>query len=64
MAETIPEVNTNDINTTVPTGLINFFFATSATTPGFNSLIPAPRVPSLVSTEPVELLCRCRQWQY
>ena len=29
-----------------------------ATAPGFNSLIPAPSVPSLISTEPVELLCR------
>ena len=29
-----------------------------ATTSGFNPLIPAPNVPSLVSTEPVELLCR------
>ena len=29
-----------------------------AATPGFNSLIPAPSVPSLVSTELVELLCR------
>ena len=28
-----------------------------AATPGFNSLISAPIVPSLVSTEPVELLC-------
>ena len=26
--------------------------------PRFNSLIPAPSVPSLISTEPVELLCR------
>ena len=25
---------------------------------GFNSLIPVPSVPSLISTEPVELLCR------
>ena len=29
-----------------------------AAAPGFNSLIPAPSVPSLISTEPVELLCR------
>ena len=29
-----------------------------ATAPGFNSLIPAPSVPSLISTEPVELLCK------
>ena len=29
-----------------------------AATPGFNSLIPAQSVPSLVSTEPVELFCR------
>ena len=26
--------------------------------PGFNSLIPAPSVPSLIGTEPVKLLCR------
>ena len=29
-----------------------------AAAPDFNSLIPAPSVPSLTSTEPVELLCR------
>ena len=29
-----------------------------AAAPGFNSLIPAPSVPSLISTEPVALLCR------
>ena len=29
-----------------------------AVAPGFNSLISAPSVPSLISTEPVELLCR------
>ena len=29
-----------------------------AAAPGFNSLIPAPSVPSLISTEPVEFLCR------
>ena len=29
-----------------------------AAAPGFNSLIPAPSVSSLISTEPVELLCR------
>ena len=29
-----------------------------AAAPGFNSLIPAPSVPSLISTETVELLCR------
>ena len=29
-----------------------------AAAPGFNSLISAPSVPSLISTEPVELLCR------
>ena len=29
-----------------------------AAAPGFYSLIPAPSVPSLISTEPVELLCR------
>ena len=29
-----------------------------AATPGFNSLVPAPSVPSLVSTEPAELLYR------
>ena len=28
-----------------------------AATPGFNSLISAPSVQSLISTEPVELLC-------
>ena len=28
-----------------------------AAAPGFNSLIPAPSVPSLISTEPVELIC-------
>ena len=32
--------------------------ASGAAAPGFNSLIPAPSVPSLISTEPVELLCR------
>ena len=32
--------------------------ASRAAAPGFNSLIPAPSVPSLTSTEPVELLCR------
>ena len=31
---------------------------TGAAAPGFNSLIPAPSVPSLIRTEPVELLCR------
>ena len=31
---------------------------TGAAAPGFNSLIPAPSVPSLISTEPVEFLCR------
>ena len=29
-----------------------------AAAPGFNSLIPVPNVPSLISTEPVQLLCR------
>ena len=29
-----------------------------AVAPGFNSLIPAPSVSSLISAEPVELLCR------
>ena len=29
-----------------------------AVTPHFNSLIPTPSLPSLVCTEPVELLCR------
>ena len=29
-----------------------------AAAPGLNSLIPAPSVSSLISTEPVELLCR------
>ena len=29
-----------------------------AATPGFNSWIPVQNVPSLISTEPVELLCR------
>ena len=33
-------------------------YALGAAAPGFNSLIPAPSVPSLISTEPVELLCR------
>ena len=31
---------------------------TGAATPDFNSLIPASSVPSLASTEPVELFCR------
>ena len=31
---------------------------TGTAAPGFNSLIPAPSVPSLTSTEPVELLRR------
>ena len=31
---------------------------TGEVAPGFNSLIPAPSVPSLISTEPVKLLCR------
>ena len=31
---------------------------TGVAAPSFNSLIPAPSVPSLISTEPVELLCR------
>ena len=31
---------------------------TGAATPGFNSLIPEPSVPSLVGTEPVQLFCR------
>ena len=29
-----------------------------AEAPGFNSLIPASSVPSLISTEPVKMLCR------
>ena len=29
-----------------------------AAAPGFNSLIPPPSVPTLISTKPVELLCR------
>ena len=37
---------------------IGFFYMCDATTSGFNPLIPAPNVPSLVSTEPVELLCK------
>ena len=36
----------------------NKFFSSGAAAPGFNSLIPAPSVPSLISTEPMELLCR------
>ena len=35
-----------------------FYAILGAAAPGFNSLIPAPSVPSLISTEPVELLCR------
>ena len=31
---------------------------TGAAAPGFISLIPAPSVPLLISTEPVELFCR------
>ena len=42
--------------------LMTFFFRgqrlVGAAAPGFNSLIPTPSVPSLISTEPVELLCR------
>ena len=34
------------------------FDDSGAAAPGFNSLIPAPSVPSLISTEPVELFCR------
>ena len=34
------------------------FFPSGVAATGFNSLIPAPSVPSLISTEPVELLCR------
>ena len=37
--------------------LTNKQFIDGAATPGFNSLISAPSVPSLISTEPVELLC-------
>ena len=38
--------------------MINHFYVSGAAAPGFNSLIPAPSVPSLISTEPVELLYR------
>ena len=31
---------------------------TGVAAPGFNSLIPTPSVPSLISAEPGELLCR------
>ena len=35
-----------------------WFVGCGAAAPSFNSLIPAPSVPSLISTEPVEWLCR------
>ena len=37
---------------------IFLYYSTGAATPGFNSLIPEPSVPSLISTEPIELRCR------
>ena len=41
-------------------GLRKSYFACvpGAATPDFNSLVPAPSVPSLISIESVELLCR------
>ena len=38
--------------------VIGYISVAGAVTPGFHSLISTPRVPSLISTEPVELLCR------
>ena len=38
--------------------MIMKLMAIGVAAPGFNSLISAPSVPSLISTEPIELLCR------